>query len=508
MKKINLILTIAVISFLAVGCSEDYLDTARDTSQLTDEDFADNADANPELIAGQLEGIASFLILPDGALDLASQGLEIRHYDIGQKGVDIFLDILSGDMALSANSYGWYQSTANLVAPIDFTREENEIIWKYYFKGGYQANNVIMALGGNDAVLETDETKFLFGQAKAYRGYAYLYLAQIFQRSYNPSQAILPIYNGEVNLAAKQPASDVYAMVIDDLEDSIDLLEGFTRSAKHQIDQNVAKGLLAYAYAATGDYTNAKVYADELVDTSGYPLTTTEQLAYPGVGSGFNDLNTASWIWGYDLTSEIGHQLVDWWGQIDYYTYSYAFAGDRKAIDDNLYGMIPSSDIRKTQFGSDTGDTFLLPINKFFDPNRQGGGQQQILTDLLFMRIDEFYLLSAECAVNGGGGGETAAKDRLKALLASRLGGAAAADAYVDALSGSDLKDAIYLQTRIELWGEGKSYFAMKRNKATVTRGANHVYRSGESFDYDIDEMSFQIPEVEINNNPSISTQN
>jgi hypothetical protein len=48
----------------------------------------------------------------------------------------------------------------------------------------------------------------------------------------------------------------------------------------------------------------------------------------------------------------------------------------------------------------------------------------------------------------------------------------------------------------------------MKRNQATVTRGTNHVYRAGESFVWDSDEMSFQIPESEINNNPSISEQN
>jgi hypothetical protein len=58
------------------------------------------------------------------------------------------------------------------------------------------------------------------------------------------------------------------------------------------------------------------------------------------------------------------------------------------------------------------------------------------------------------------------------------------------------------------MWGEGKSYFAMKRNQATVTRGTNHVFRAGESFMYDSDEMSFQIPETEIINNPNISSQN
>jgi hypothetical protein len=123
------------------------------------------------------------------------------------------------------------------------------------------------------------------------------------------------------------------------------------------------------------------------------------------------------------------------------------------------------------------------------------------------MRIEEFYLLSAEASAKTGD--EATAKDRLKSLLEIRLaGGATAADAYLNPLTGQALKDAIYTQTRIELWGEGKSYLALKRNQATVTRGTNHVFRAGQTFVYDTDEMSFQIPFSEMNNNPLITTQN
>jgi hypothetical protein len=42
--------------------------------------------------------------------------------------------------------------------------------------------------------------------------------------------------------------------------------------------------------------------------------------------------------------------------------------------------------------------------------------------------------------------------------------------------SGTSLQEEIYLQTRLEFWGEGKSYLAMKRNKATVKSGINHLF--------------------------------
>jgi hypothetical protein len=202
----------------------------------------------------------------------------------------------------------------------------------------------------------------------------------------------------------------------------------------------------------------------------------------------------------------MGHQLLNWWGQVDYYTYSYQWAGDRKTIDTGLLALIPAGDIRRTQFGT-AGTTNRMPINKFFDAGRTAGGQQIVTTDYIFMRVDEFYLLSAEAAAKSGD--EAAAKARLKEFMANRLtGGAAAVDAYVDPLSGANLKQAIYNQTRIEFWGEGKSYLALKRNQATVTRGTNHVFRPNQSFAYDIDEMSFQIPQVEMDNNPSITGQN
>lgn len=495
--KRNLIYLVLIGSLINFGCGEDFLDPIRDTRVVTVDEIEEASELNPELVYGTLNGIYSFMIEPFG---LTAN----RHYDFGQKGVDIWLDITCGDMALSASSYGWYDNTANLVSTVDFTREENLLIWSYYYVIVGSANDVINSVGGNDAVPESDELRHILGQAKAIRAYAYFYLAQIFQRGYDPAQPILPYHDGnpENDSSAKVPASQIYDLVISDLTHAVELLDDFTRSQKSQMDKTVAQGLLAYAYASTGQYALAKTAADAVIN-SGYPLTTTGQLAYPGAGSGFNDVNTQSWMWGFDLTEDLGHQLIDWWGQIDLFTYSYAWAGDRKSIDNSLFAAIPANDIRKTQFST---STFLMPINKFFAPGRAIGGQYIITTDLIFMRVDEFYLLSAEAAANSGD--EAGAKSRLVEFLTSRLGGAANANAYVSPLSGQALKDAIYLQTRIEMWGEGKSYLAMNRNMATVSRGTNHVFRAGESFMYDSDEMSFQIPRAEIDNNPNLNSQN
>lgn len=501
MKK-RLINFLVITSFFGlIGCSDDFLDPERNTASLTDEDFADNIDVNPALVEGTLNGIYTFMITAGGSTSTANP----RHYDIGHKGLDIWSDMLSGDMALSNNAYGWYAATSNLTNTVDFTREENRIVWNYLYKVVSTSNIVIQSAGGNDAEPTTPEARAILGQAKALRAYGYFYLTQLFQRSYDPTQEILPYYDGETSIFEKVPASQIYDLIISDLTDAIDFLDGFNRTYKHQINKSVAQGLLAYTYAAMGNYPQARIISDDIIATGGYTLTTTSQLAFPGAGSGFNDVNTPSWMWGYDLFDGLGMDLVSWWGQMDYFSYSYAAAGDRKAMDNNLYSQIPANDVRRSQF-STAAATYLMPLNKFFDQDRVPFSQNPMDTDYIYMRIEEFYLLSAEASAKDGF--EFEAKETLKTLLASRLGGAANAAAYVDPLTGQALLDAIYLQTRIELWGEGKSYLAMKRNQATITRGTNHAFLPGIVVPYDDDRLSFQIPQSEMDNNPAITTQN
>ena len=281
--KRNLIYSILVSSLVFVGCSKEFLEPERNTRSLTAEDLSNFADVNPALVEGTLEGIGSFMIQDFGVTGS-------RHYDFGQKGVDIWSDIVSGDMALSASGYGWYNASANLVCTMDFTREENRIIWDYYYRIVSLANSVIQTSGGNNAVPTTDGARKVLGQAKASRAYAYWYLTQLFQKSYDPSQPILPYYDGETINTAKVPASQIYDLIISDLTAAISLLDGYVRPDKSKIDKSVAQGLLAYVYAGMGNWADAKDMAEAVI--SAYPVTTSGQLAFPGAGSGFNNVNT------------------------------------------------------------------------------------------------------------------------------------------------------------------------------------------------------------------------
>lgn len=493
--KNKIFISVLLISLTFLSCGDDFLET-EPTQFMSDQQIKAAAALDPNLAKASLTGVYSFM--PQKFV-----GGTTGHDDFGHKSQDVFGDMLCSDMALTVSTYGWYRNICQLTNTTDYTQNQTYIIWRYYYRVIQGANSVIDGLGGNDAVLTKDGEKWSMGQAKALRAYAYFYLAQFYQKSYTPSELILPIYTD--TKAPNQPkssAADVYALIVKDLTDAVTLLETYNREAKYQINKHVAKALLAYAYGAMGDYPKVKTLTQEVITQSGLPLTTKAQ----AIG-GFNDVNTASWMWGFDVTLANNLDLVSWWGQVDSFTYSYQWAGDRKAIDKGLFDQIKPTDVRKSQFIA----TPVSPMNssytlaaagKFYDPAKIIGGQRNVTTDYIYMRIDEMYLLNAEASAKTGD--ESNAKTKLKSLLALRFDNPADY-AYIDALTGTALQNEVYLQTRIELWGEGKSYLAMKRNKATITRGSNHLYLTGQSFQHDDPRLTFLIPQNEILNNPFIN---
>lgn len=523
--KNKVYITLFVAALFMSSCSKDFLDTEV-TEFVSADQLTEATEKNPGLQAGTIRGLYAFMfkIYSAGTGD---------HDDYGQKGYDLMSDLLSGDMVLTGYNYGWYKSTAIYEFTQDYTYDENYKMWFYYYQLIYGANKVIAELGGNDAQLTSATNKAVYGQAKAIRAYAYFYLANYIGESYQPSEPLLPLYT-EITPIAKglSTTKEVYDVIVADLQSAITNLDGFQRTYRNQINQDVAKGILAYVYGAMAVQDNslwAKVETLTSEVMGNYTLMTARQLSpmdYDKDGSvdygqgGFNDVTSTDWMWGQNITLSNDLDLVSWWGQFDWYTYSYAAVGDTKSVNYSLYQSIPANDIRKNQFvsmhvldGAPVDTKVYLGTNKFYAPARTFMGQRNIKTDYLYMRVAEMYLLNAEA--NAHMGAYPAARASLKALLDIRMSPAAvnggtenstAAADYLATIADSDLLDAIYLQTRIELWGEGKSYLAMKRNQATVTLSPTHlsVDLQGAQISYDDDRMSYEIPEYEILNNPNI----
>ncbi|QTE23978.1 RagB/SusD family nutrient uptake outer membrane protein [Polaribacter cellanae] len=498
MKNIKLIIAVALLG-IVFSCNDDILNNSgiagdsQQTASFTSKQGEDAATTNDQVPAGFVNGIY-------GQMIQTGSGGSSSQEDFGHKGYDIYSDLLSGDMAYSVLTYGWYSRIINFLAPTDFTQGENRRVWRYYYRIVRSANNVIKNLGGNDAVPELQGNKYAMGQAKAMRAHSYFYLTQFFEKEYNANEPILPLYLEPIlENKAKATASEIYDQMEKDLTDAISLLEGFNRTAKNQVNKDVAQVIYAYVLGARGtNFPKMASLTQNVINAGNNTI-----LSKGDVTNGFADVNNASWMWGIDITTTNGLGLVSWWGQIDAYSYSYGWAGDFKAMDKSLFDKISADDARKAQFfGKETSSRYLQPLKKFYASNKIGGISQTVTADYVYMRIEEAYLLNAEA--NARANNDAAARISLKALMSNRIPDVS----YIDGLSGQNLIDEIYLQTRIELWGEGKSYLALKRNKATMTRGTNHLSLVGTPIPYNDERLTFEIPQDEIQNNPFITEQN
>ena len=484
----------AVILFF--GCEKEFLEEYP-TGSITPKQIADINLINPEIQGSLLLGIYENMYK-------AGSGGTSGHVDFGQRAMDIKTDMLSGDMVLYAKNYGWYSDISELTATEDYNNITNYGPWRYYYRIVNLSNIVIDNIGGKDSNPEDATAKASLGQALTTRAYAYFYLTQLYQNGFDANQAILPIYTSAADPnQPKSKASEVFALIEDDLTVAKGLMTDFTRDSVTQADKYVASTILAFAYAAQGKWQEAADESAIVVLNSGYRVISADEAFYAGSGDfvgGFNSVDTYSnsVLWGVDLTADSGIGLISFWGQVDYYSYSYAAAGDYKVIDASLYSEIRADDVRKNQFLS----SLKLPLYKFYHEDREPLGQRVVTTDLFYFRYSDMVLLHAEAQAHLGN--DAASKTVLDILLSQRI----VDTSYLVPLTGQDLIDEIYLQTRIEMWGEGKSYLAMKRNKASITRGSNWLDFAGETYDYDDEKLSFEIPEQEIRDNPLVNSQN
>ena len=199
----------------------------------------------------------------------------------------------------------------------------------------------------------------------------------------------------------------------------------------------MARGLLAYAYGAKGDFAQMGTVAAEVVNSGAFTIMPNSQIVFQGDNTqgGFNNINAASGaMWGVDLTADQGIGLVSFWGQMDIFSYSYQWAGNIKAMDESLYSQISDDDVRKGQFGS-YGGVNTVPYNKFYHEGRTTGGQRQVTADLFYMRVAEMYLLAAEGAAEANNLAD--ARTYLKALVGQRL--TTGDTSYIDGLDKSGL---------------------------------------------------------------------
>lgn len=482
MKVLKYILGSMLALMMFNSCSKDFLNTEY-TTYLGEDEAASAAGQNPDVF---LNGAWSWMVRYEG-----------RHDSYGIFTIFMDTQVMGEDIAFATSS--WY----NFDYQLDYREEpyvRTSSFWSTLYTLVAKANEII-SLYPKGA--ETVTEKGLLGQAYAFRGMSYYYLIQIYQDYLNEDGTInneapgVPIiFNAADGKSAEEmeeakgrnTVGEVLAVCQSDLEKAVELLSaGYERPSKNYIDVSVARGLLARYYLLTQQWQKAAETANAA--RQGYKLMDNARLH-----SGFNDINDAEWMWGFEHTTETTTSYASLFSHLSTtgtgYGSSYPFL-----IDAKLYSQIPESDYRKTLWNGPAGDPSQSSAGaKRPYANLKFTGRANWLGDYMYMRAAEMYLIEAEAYAHLNNNAK-----------ASEVMGEFMKNRQPDWNKTIVNVEDVYLQRRIELWGEGFTYFDLKRLNKGIDRnydGSNHNYKL--TFPAHDVAWTFQLPRTEMQENTHI----
>ena len=441
------------------------------------------------------------------------------------------------------NYQTYYESATRLTsytAPVYF----------YYYNLADLSNKIMKSTEG-----ATTETMLDYrGIAHTYRALAYMDLALMFE--------FWPTGNSELDAKAKDiwgltvpivtenttaeeaknnPRADfatMYRFIYSDLSKAKELLAGYERAEKNDVNIDVVNGLLARfwltaatrfqrypndlpkqlaaegandGYADLGITSAADCYqkAEECakaVINAGYKPMTKEQ--WHDTKTGFNTANQ-SWVWDMRITSQ--EQYSYYWNSIIGNVASEptwalpAYGGEYRCISTDLYYSIQDGDWRKTSWiapedagattvpdkyetqlkdesaGSKAANTNFSRLPAFANLKfRPGSGsiddeQTGMLVDIPLMRVEEMYFIVMECEYYLNG--EIAGLIKLDNFMNDYRFDEGNKWYYAYETSDSFIIE-LMSQKYVELWGEGLMYNDYKRLGLPIIRkyqGSNYV---------------------------------
>lgn len=411
-----------------------------------------------------------------------------------------------------------------------------QLPWSFYYQLINRANLVIGMVP--DYTSESDIKRHGAGIAYAMRAFAYMDLARLYQNTYvgNEDKPTVPIVletTTEEEKANNPRVSNkrIYEQIIEDLDKAEICLMDYQRTDKTEPNINVVYGLKARAYLTMENFVKAEEYAVKA--QSGY--TPMSQMEWLDKATGFNNLQSSSWIWGMQQTADdpiIKNYggLYSWIGSFSCeqsFGYAGLDGGSFPMIDAHLYSTIPATDFRKQAFlaPNDAGNatalakytdfnptnlgfkvTNLPPYTSFkFRPGGQGYTDYQTgcAVGIPLMRVEEMMLIEAE-AIGMQAGRESEGKSKLESFGRLRN-----PNYTIDALV--PFRDQVWWQRRVELWGEGFATFDIKRlNKGIIRsyKGTNHLAKYRFNTTGVPQWMNYVIIATEFDNNLGLGENN
>ncbi len=534
MKKIYLPLLAVIAGAVSTltGCIEETFPT----STVTQDQVTSSPNATASFALGMPAKMNEVFVLGDDAL----------HYDWGYGSMMHIRDVMTGDMPVIASGYNWYTNWI-----VNKAQDEGKIfpqvIWNTYTQLVQAANLTIGSVNPESA---SDLQLYYLGAGYAFRALFYLDMARMFEylptdgteasNSYgnNPTGLTVPIVTESMteSEARENPRAkheDMMKFIIDDLTAAETYIVKSTRPSKTMPDLAVVYGLKARAYMWDENYQMAAEYARKAINEHGGAPTTKEQ--WLDTKTGFNTASTPSWMLCEQLVTEddqVKTGIINWasWMSNEF-KLGYSSAEPFVMIDRRLYESISNDDFRKLTFVAPEGSALAGKENFI---NRQAlesvmvqGDAPVILTpysslkfkpgegDMInstvaatvawpLMRVEEMYFIEAEAKAHTSvGDGKAAIENFMKTYRYST---------YACAASSTDaVVDEIFLQKRMEFFGEGIILFDYKRLNKPVTR-----YYDGTNWPEDAQFntttrpawMNYVIVQTEGNNNALVRQWN
>ena len=520
--KIYKISTMVLGGLMLASCS-DIDEQIYSGGAFSKEQSQDIVNAIPTRVEATFNGMFTFMGNP--AQNYGTRFSSARPDDFGFIMMALSQDFEGADMIGADNGYNWFSAACEYSSRTpSYANPYIRYVTPYTLIGMVKDILATIPEDTEDASLIN-----MKAQAKALRAYSYLSLAPYFQGSYETSKdkPCVPVLSDTVDVTNTPRATveQVYNVIVEDHTWAIDHLDE-TRSSKAYVNANVAYGLRARAYLAMGKGAEAAADAEKAMQ--GYEPASIAEVSVPT----FCDMEEHNWIWAIDITDD----------QANYYGYATApswlsslcgdgygaACGTTAMINKLLWDKIPATDVRKgwwidenlhspnwadLTWGTAKGDEIanlvlddgskvaLPPYTNIKFGMKSGVGSTLNNNDWPLMRVEEMILIQAEgYAISGN---EAKAKEILTNFVKTYR------DPSYTIPSGRTLRDEIWFQRRVELWGEGFAVSDARRlNKPIVRFHGPNTTNYADAFQFNIaaDDgwLNMRFPQSEKDNNSAI----
>lgn len=442
--------------------------------------------------------------------------------DFGYPSIMLFTDLNGTDMVCADVGYSWASHNLDYTDR-NYTSYNCQIVWNDLYSMIYATNNLIGAI----SLKTTDpQNQFNLAQGFGIRAFDYFILAQLYQFNYkghenDPCVPIITNENSEtaaIDGAPRATVQKVYDLILSDLGNAITLLtssenEGIARSDKRYINLAVAYGIRARVNLAMQNWADAASDAENAISHSNASPASRTEVSVPY----FWSADENDWMWGIIIAETddvVKSGIVNWISHVGSLNDGYAKSSGGNQINKALYNSIPSTDVRKGWWtGADSLSNNLTKVQQDwmfeyeyppytevkFAPYNNMLGTLINANDIPLMRIEEMYLIDAEALTMSGGNGLTVLNSFVKTYRDPSYN--------FSSTSKEAIQQEVWRQRRIELWGEGLSWYdIMRLNKGVDRRGGGYP---DETSIFNIPAGSnillWRIPKTEINSNKGIS---